>query len=112
MSETLTLEQAVKSKPMPGFAEWWPMGERFTRFMSQAIVAEGTYTTLLKNVDSHVFIARNRLDTLEHRKKRGREKIEPFIEEVLKIEHAIISKHRELAEVIITRDYEVEFPEK
>ena len=75
----------------------------------QVVVAEGTYTSLLKNVDARVFIARNRLETLESRKKRGREAIEPFLEEVLQIEHEIIAPHREFADIVITRDYEVEF---
>lgn len=74
------------------------------------VLAEGTYTSLLDHVDTRVFIARNRLDTMEHRMKRGREDFDPFIEEVLTIEHDIISKHRELADVVITRDYDVEFP--
>ncbi|NDJ84262.1 MAG: hypothetical protein GYB66_00110 [Chloroflexi bacterium] len=75
---------------------------------SKVVIAEGTYTTLLNNVDKKVFINRNRLETLETRKKRGREEMDPFIEEVLKIEHGIISKHREKADIVITRDYEVE----
>ena len=75
----------------------------------KVVVAEGTYTSLLKNVDTKVFIARNRLDTLEHRKKRNRgsEVGDPFIEKVLKIEHKIIAGHRQLADFIITKDYDV-----
>ncbi len=75
----------------------------------EVIVAEGTYTTLLKHVDTKVFIARNRLDTLEHRQKRNRgdEVGDPFIEDVLKLEHKIIAGHRQLADFVITRDYEV-----
>ncbi|MFO8063024.1 MAG: hypothetical protein R6V29_00140, partial [Spirochaetia bacterium] len=73
------------------------------------LIAEGTYTTLLEHVDTRVFIDRNRLETLESRKRRGREEIEPFLEEVLEIEHNIISKHITRADVVITRDYEVEF---
>ena len=41
--------------------------------------------------------------------KRGREEFDPFIEEVLVKEHEIISQHRVLADVLITRDYDVEF---
>jgi uridine kinase len=41
--------------------------------------------------------------------KRGREEFDPFIEQVLEIEHDIISGHRERADVIITSDYDVEF---
>ena len=41
--------------------------------------------------------------------KRGREEFDPFIEKVLITEHEIISQHRDRADVIITRDYDVEF---
>lgn len=79
---------------------------------ARVVIAEGTYTSLLEHVDTRVFIARNRLDTMEHRLKRGREDFDPFIEEVLTIEHDIISKHRDLADVVITRDYDVEFADR
>ena len=75
----------------------------------KVVIAEGTYTSLLKHVDTRIFIARNRLDTLEHRKKRSRgsEVGDPFIENVLKIEHKIIAGHRQLADFVITKDYQV-----
>jgi uridine kinase len=73
------------------------------------VIAEGVYTSLCENVDRRVFIARNRLETMEHRMKRGREEFDPFIEDVLREEHAIISQHKSRANVIITRDYDVEF---
>ncbi len=75
----------------------------------KVVIAEGTYTSLLKNVDTKIFIARNRLDTLEHRKKRNRgdEVGDPFIENVLKTEHKIIAGHRQLADFVITKEYEV-----
>lgn len=77
------------------------------------VIAEGTYTSLLKNVDTKIFIARNRLDTLDHRKKRnrGNETDDPFIEQVLNIEHKIIAGHRQLADIVITKDYDVLFIE-
>lgn len=76
----------------------------------KVLIAEGTYTALLRHVDCRVFINRNRLDTLEHRKKRnrGNEANDPFIEDVLKTEHKIIAGHRFLADVVITKDYQVE----
>jgi uridine kinase len=73
------------------------------------VVAEGVYTSLCEYVDRRVFIARNRLETMEHRMRRGREEFDPFIEDVLKKEHEIISQHRARADVVITRDYDVEF---
>jgi uridine kinase len=73
------------------------------------VIAEGTYTSLLKNADTRVFITRNRLDTLEHRRKRnrGNEVNDPFIEEILITEHKIIAGHRQLADFIIDKDYVV-----
>jgi len=76
------------------------------------VIAEGVYTSLCDHVDRRVFIARNRLETMEHRMKRGREEFDPFIEEVLVKEHEIISQHRARADVIITREYDVEFVER
>ncbi|HSR44061.1 MAG TPA: hypothetical protein VLT15_02375 [Acidimicrobiia bacterium] len=73
------------------------------------IIAEGTYTSLLDNVDTRVFIARNRLETRAARRQRGREPMDPFIERVLEIEHEIIAPHRARADIVITRDYDVEF---
>ena len=73
------------------------------------VIAEGVYTSLCEHVDRRVFIARNRRETMEHRMKRGREDFDPFIEKVLETEHEIISQHRVRADVIITREYDVEF---
>ena len=76
-----------------------------------AVIVEGTYTALLRQVDCRVFINRGRQDTLEHRQKRnrGNEAGDPFVENVLKTEHKIIAGHRFLADVVISRDYEVSF---
>ncbi len=75
----------------------------------KVILVEGTYTSLLKHVDTRVFIARNWLDTLEHRQKRnrGKEAGDPFIEQVLRLEHKIIAGHKQLADIVITKDYQV-----
>jgi len=75
----------------------------------KVIIVEGTYTSLLKSVNTRVFIARNRLDTLEHRQKRNRgdEVGDPFVEDVLKTEHKIIAGHKQLADFVITKEYNV-----
>jgi uridine kinase len=75
------------------------------------VIAEGTYTALLLNVASKIFIARTREDTLDDRRRRNREASDPFLEKVLEIEHDIISRHAEKANIIIHRDYSVEFVE-
>ncbi len=74
----------------------------------KVIIVEGTYTTTLKNIDQRVFIDKDLNDTRESRKKRNREKQDEFLEAILLIEHKIISAHKTLADIIITKDYEVE----
>jgi uridine kinase len=75
----------------------------------KVLIAEGTYTSLLKHVDTKIFIARNWLDTLEDRRKRsrGKEVGDPFTEQVLGTEHKIIAGHKQLADFVITKDYDV-----
>lgn len=75
----------------------------------KVVIAEGTYTALLKHVDTKIFIARNRIDTLAHRQKRnrGNEVGDPFTEQVLITEHKIIAGHAQLADFLITKDYGV-----
>lgn len=75
----------------------------------KVVIAEGTYTSLLKHVDKRAFITRNRLQTLEHRRNRNRgdEANDPFIENVLKIEHMIIAGHKQLADFVIDSDYNI-----
>ncbi len=72
-------------------------------------IAEGTYTTLLESVDLHVFIDRTWEQTRAHREKRSRHasELDPFIDRVLEIEHAIISPHKQRADLIIDPDYAV-----
>ena len=75
---------------------------------AKVAIAEGTYTTLLKFVKLHIFIDRSFEDTRAHRQKRARHEseLDPFIDEVLKIEHKIISSHKAQADILISRDYD------
>jgi len=75
----------------------------------RVVIAEGTYTSLLKHVDTRVFIDSSRLDTLAYREKRnrGNEVGDDFIEKVLTMEHKIIAGHKNLADFVITREHEV-----
>jgi uridine kinase len=70
------------------------------------LIAEGTYTTLLAHADCRVFIDRNKWDTKEARQKRNREKQDEFLEKILSIEHEIISKHKQKADIVITRNFD------
>jgi len=79
----------------------------------KVVIAEGTYTSLLKNADARIFIDRTWIDTLKYRKKRNRrdEVNDPFTEQILVTEHKIISGHKYLADFIITDNLEVIIPE-
>jgi uridine kinase len=69
------------------------------------LIAEGTYTSLLQFVDCRVFINRDYHQTLEARKRRARDRWEPFMQDVLEREHQIISQHKALADVVIPADF-------
>ena len=70
-------------------------------------IVEGTYTTALDNVDLHVFIDRTCIDTRDARIRRAREEQNEFLEKILEIEHEIISAHKQQADLIVTKNYEV-----
>jgi len=73
------------------------------------VIAEGTYTSLLENISFRVFIDRDYHETKKHRLSRNRDQaLEDnedqdlkFLEKVLEIEHKIISKHKNLADLVI-----------
>jgi len=75
----------------------------------KVVITEGTYTSLLKNIDLRIFIDRNYEQTREHRERRNRDasELDAFTDKVLIIEHGIISKHRKLADIIVHEDYSV-----
>jgi uridine kinase len=75
----------------------------------RVIIVEGTYTMLLKHVDTRIFIVADYNDTLQYRIKRNRgdEVWDPFVENILETEHKIIAGHRFLADFIISKDNKV-----
>jgi uridine kinase len=105
------LEAVVKgfislTKPLVDF-DADKIGEEVVNLKNhKVLVVEGTYTTTLKNVHCKVFIDRNKMDTIESRKKRAREKQDEFLDEILTIEHEIISKHKALADIVISKEFE------
>lgn len=74
----------------------------------RVVIAEGTYTSLLKNTHLRLFIDRTYIQTLATRRKRAREAADPFIEQVLKREHDIIKRHKAWANIVIKSDYSVQ----
>jgi VCBS repeat-containing protein len=73
----------------------------------KVIIVEGTYTTLMNNVDCKIFLERTYKDTYEQRSERGREEMSDFIESVLEIEHKIISSHKIMADLLVDNEYNV-----
>ncbi len=72
------------------------------------LIVEGVYSFFLKSLDYKIFMSRTFKDTLEKRKARSREKYDSFVERVLEIEHSIVSKQKNLANSIISKDYKIE----
>jgi len=97
-------ETAVK-KPLVIFAEDRITTENINISPFQVIVIEGTYTTLLEQINCRVFIDRDRHDTRDDRLKRNRENQNAYLEKILEIEHNIISRHRDLADIIINKEF-------
>lgn len=75
----------------------------------KVIIAEGTYTSLLRHADARVFIDEDYKATLKYRKERnrGNEVNDPFVENILETEHKIIAGHKFLADFIIPESLEV-----
>lgn len=96
-------------KPLVVYAEDVVTEEECSLEGVRVAIAEGTYTTLLENVNAHAFIDRSRRDTRAHRERRARHtsELDPFIEDVLEIEHDIISRHKSRANIVVNADYTV-----
>jgi uridine kinase len=90
------------TKPLVHFEEDRIGEETISLEGFDAVIAEGTYTTLLDQADFRAFIDRTYRDTLEHRKKRARDEAEgEFIERVLEIEHRVIRDSMTRADLVL-----------
>jgi len=96
------------TKPLVIFEEDRAVEETLDIGSIRVAIAEGTYTTTLNHVDCRVFIDQTYHETKKARLLRAREEQDDFLERVLKIEHKIISSHKRLADLIVTREYDVE----
>ncbi|MBN2616045.1 MAG: hypothetical protein JXR71_10175 [Bacteroidales bacterium] len=96
-------------KPLVIYQENKITTEEFDMTAVRVCIAEGTYTSMLTNVDKRIFIDRNYFETHQDRKKRARDVMDPFTEQVLEIEHKIISNHKAFADIIIDKEFKVYF---
>lgn len=71
------------------------------------LLVEGTYVLRLHDLDVRIFLAATHADTRERRRARARDLDEPIIDRILEIEHAIIARQRDVADLIIDRDFGV-----
>jgi uridine kinase len=99
-AETLT-------KPLVVYGEDRIVEETVSLKGIAAVVAEGTYTTALENIDTRVFIDLTYRETLQSRLERAREAQDDFLERVLEIEHRIISAQKSRADYIVDKQYQV-----
>lgn len=96
-------------KPLIIYKENKIIKEVFNMRGVQVCIVEGTYTSLLKNVDKRIFIDRDYKETFNDRKNRARDKMDSFIEQVLEIEHQIIHGQKFMADIILDKNFQVHF---
>ena len=68
---------------------------------ADVLLVEGTYVLNLPSVDYKIFLAATYNETLQRRIERARDNIDDFLDKVLEIEHRIISKQKDLADLVI-----------
>lgn len=70
-------------------------------------LVEGTYAMLLEKPNYKLFMEINYRDTRAARIERARDITDDFAEQVLEIEHQIVKKHIELADVSIDKKFNI-----
>lgn len=100
-------KKLIISKPLSDYMKNEISSEELNLTNIRLVIVEGTYTSLLNNVDKKVFINRTYLDSYEDRKSRARDPIIPFVEKVLAIEHEIIKQHRALCTIILDKNFTI-----
>ncbi len=71
----------------------------------QILVVDGTYVLVQVDADVRIFLEATSDDTRERRRARNRDIEAPVVEQVLAIEHHIIAAQRDLADIIIDREF-------
>lgn len=74
---------------------------------TQVLVVEGTYALLLDGWDIGVFLQATYKDTEGRRKARNRDIDDPFVDQVLAIEHQLIAPQALQADILLDRDFEI-----
>jgi uridine kinase len=72
-----------------------------------ALVVEGTYALGLPDLDVRIFLAATHEDTRARREARARDVHEPFVDEVLRIEHRLIAPQAARADLVLDREFRI-----
>lgn len=102
--------QSQIEKPLVIFAEDRITSENIDLEPFRVIIIDGTYTTLLEHIDCRIFIDRDWNDTREDRLRRNRENQNAYLENILEIEHNVISRHKEMADIIVNKEFRASKP--
>ena len=81
--------------------------QRYDFSAAGALVVEGTYVLALPDLDVRIFLAATHEDTADRRRARARDVHEPFVDQVLAIEHEIISRQAVVADLLVDRGFTV-----
>jgi len=92
------------TKPLIVFDENKCEKETVSCKTAKVMIVEGTYVSLLKNIDRKIFLTETYIDTFKGRRKRARDKVDVFDKKVLEIEHKIVSGHKKLCHIIVRKD--------
>ena len=94
-------------KPLVYYSENVISTEKISTSEYEIIIVEGTYILEIDDFDFKIFIDRNYKDTHENRMKRNRDEQSDFVEKVLDIEHQIIRRFKNNADLILGKNYEL-----
>jgi len=101
-------------KPVSVYAEDCFTQEHLTTQNIDIVIVEGSFVSLLQHAHIRVFIDRTYMDTRTFREQRARDaaELDAFTESILEIEHEIISAHKPLADVIVTKEGQIAYQQR
>jgi uridine kinase len=79
---------------------------------ADVVLVDGTYTSLLTEVNIKIFITTSCAQTKQNRINRNREPVTDFIERVVAKESSIIQPHAVLADIWVDDNLQVLLPKK
>jgi uridine kinase len=101
-------QQTVIAKPLIHYNESQRSIENIDVQSAQVLIVEGTYALYLTDTLHKIFMSRTYLDTVKQRQDRAREPHSDFIESVLAIEHQIIKTQKNVADLLVLKDYSLQ----